>query len=270
MEYENLKKIQKKKYDVDIATDAGDQPQHIIKRSAGSTTSVQSTPYQTFCLDEDLDGVSARGSLQRQSEPSPMERRRATSANTTYSYPKVPVGIQGRKSHQEDEAGYAYATTESVAPKRKLKSQSTSQIPDSSPLAITDQPLPLPPTLIMGNSPAVQMSKHPGAVKRISDTITIYDQPLLPKPDRQTSTTKPTQISISGFQMNAPSATAGVKPLVMKMLPLYFCMDDGKVYADRNAASVPTHHLIEVNMNAEMNTSMIASAKPQRGFSHVS
>lgn len=53
------------------------------------------------------------------------------------------------------------------------------------------------------------------------------------------------RISNSKFQAGR-RLVASVKPLVMNVLPLYLCMDDGKIYADQNATSIPTHHLVEV------------------------
>lgn len=130
-------------------------------------------------------------------------------------------------------------------------SQSVYQVPNATtrPLSIE---LPPNSTALIDNSPRESTTQasdvttpvHP--VRRISDSVISVQHAVgHPVAKKSLSVSSGGRVG-NGFQTESTSVIA--KPLIMKVLPLYLCMDDGKVYADQNAASIPTHHLIEVKV----------------------
>ena len=289
MEYENIKQFKKIKEDAESIIDVIDTSE-IASRSQQARTSIcsigsaQSAPYHTFCKEtHELAEEYSSASQKQKSEHTSAERRKTAlpsataSPSATYSYPKRPT--PNRLQNDNTEEGYAYAITEGVATKRnnKQKSQSSwqvSKVSESIPsISIVDQPLPLPPSVLkdagqsviqLGNNTTVS---QPMVRKGSGSDITglenyQYDRRLPAKPSQRSNS----EINQDTF----PRPSIGTKPLVMKVLPLYFCIDDGRVYADRNTASIPTHHLVEVGEDLEKKIGSLSLAKPLTAFPRVS
>lgn len=285
MEYENIKQFKKIKEDAESIIDVIDTSE-MASRSQQARTSIcsigsaQSAPYHTFCKEtHELAEEHSSASQEQKSEHTSAERRKTASPSATYSYPKRPT--PNRLQNDDTEEGYAYAMTEDVATKRnnKQKSQSTSQVSKASEsirsISIVDQPLPLPPSVLkdagqsviqLGNNTTVSASQslvRKGSGSDITGLENYQYQRRLPAKPFQRSTSEINQDTF-------PRPSIGAKPLVMKVLPLYFCVDDGRVYADRNTASIPTHHLVEVSEDLEKKIGSLSLAKPLTAFPRVS
>ena len=254
MEYENLKNWRKKKEEFEADTDTvinASQQQTCTDR-VDSISSIQSAPYLIFCPDDNVDPCLKRSSLQELNEELPFERIRAASVSTaaTYSYPQRSKVVNLRSPNKEEEKENAYATV--GVDTKSERSQSASKVPNAPtrPLSLVVEQPPTTSTALMDNGRTVSQESDVGSpsypASRVSDSTMGIQHTMIGHPVAKNSRSVSSgRDSSSGLQMES-TLVIGVKPLIMKMLPLYFCMDDGKVYADQNAASIPTHHLVEV------------------------
>ena len=251
MEYENLKNWrQKKKEEFEADGDTNNVSLQRAER-VDSISPIQSAPYQIFYSeDNNVEPRLKDSSLQEFQEPeeSPAERVRATSLSATYSHPQRPKAVSLRSPNREEEGGYAYVyATADVDLNNKL-SQSASQVPNTPtvPLSLLVEQPPNSTALIddrRSGVSQVHMKDVGSPARRVSDSVVSIQHPA-GHPMAKKSLSVSSGHGSSRFQTEPTFVS--VKPLIMKMLPLYLCIDDGKVYADQNAASIPTHHLVEV------------------------
>ena len=241
MEYENLKHLQKKEeFVADADTIDALSQQQIQTERADSFSSSHSASYQIFYPGDSVETRLKESSLQDLQEES------LTLNNATYSHPqsirsRSPDGV-------EDDEGYAKAHASSD---ENEVSPSVYQVPNAParPLSVE---LPPNSTTQIDDSPkesTIQASdvatpSHPE--RRISDSVIGVHHAVGRPVAKKCLSVSGGDHGGSGLQREPTSVVT--KPLIMKVLPLYLCMDDGnfKVYADQNAASIPTHHLIEV------------------------
>lgn len=255
MEYENLKHRQKKQQEVDADISPSVSTAQQLTNPTGSTNSTpRSTSYQMFYLADDqslLRHVTSQGE-----NTQPEEDGQATSA-AMYFYPQRSK--TSNKLPKVDEEGYAYASTVGMDTGRKLHSQPVSPVPSAPvlPSSLADRQVTPPSALSFDDKRSVsQTSDHVAhshqPARKISDDV-IRSQPKGHPAAKQ--------------RLSVGSGSVSSKPLIMKMLPLYLCMDDGKVYADYNATSIPTHHLVEFRelerkIQQSMNQKQIPSTPP--------
>ena len=246
MEYENLKHLQEKKeelvadHDIDtctIDTSSGSQQQI----QADSFSSSYSAPYQVFYPGDNVETPLKESSLHEESS--------TPDRAATYSHPAQPMML--RPDKEEDEEG---RTKTDVSSDKDQVSQSVYQVP-SIPAQPIPGPVELPPNStaeLIDNttreSDAIQVSDVAAPshqARRVSDTV-VNVQHVVGRPVAKKSLSVSSGSCGGNRFQTEPTSSVVPKPLIMKVLPLYLCMDDGKVYADQNAASIPTHHLIEV------------------------
>ena len=233
MDYENFKNLRRK-----VNSYSGDQPASSSSRQtskytrAGSLESAQGSSYQTFYVEEgsatstDYEQPSRHATPQHGSAQ--MGRRRAVSVSASYySYPRSV-----KKSSEANEGGYAYATTTAHASALPSADEHEEQ---------THESLSQPPSMSASKVPftAVTAGQLP--------TLDAGHEAEVDIENTESGLLSTSQCVGPAIKVIRPTTGSTIKPLVMKMLPLYLCTEDGKVYADQNAASIPTHHLVEVN-----------------------
>ena len=303
MEYENLKWLRRESQTITGADDSEliSQPQN-VRTSVVSDGSTQSVAYQTFYLEG--DAVPLPGQESPQDGCLPTERRQAASTSATYSYPCKPkeankgdedeyayamtvdvlVSKQKQlKSHSVTELKIPAALPLSITDRplplpppvladvnQTVTELNTGSVRDSSqpgvaslPPLITDQPSQLSPCLVSATE--LNDSTSTDATRADSDSIPAPEAvaPDLTQTNEQSSSLLNPRMGSTDYPSEA-SISVGAKPLVMKMFPLYLSMDGRKIYADRNATSIPTHHLVEVTVmgNLEQKCDAPQSAKP--------
>lgn len=251
MEYENLKSLQENEveFDKDV-TDASSQQR---TERTDSISSTHSASYQIFYSENSVEPHFKESSLQEPQEDSltDHEKRRAMPDSAMYSHPQPILSLKSPDKEEDEER---YANTHISSDENKM-SHSVYQVPKTptNPLSV-EQPANSTFTALIDIGPGqsivrvggVTTPAHP--MRRISDSVVNIQRTVghsVAKKSLSVSSGSPGS-SIRGFQQMEPTSVAANKPLIMKVLPLYLCMDDGKVYADQNAASIPTHHLIEI------------------------
>ena len=227
-----------------VAIDASSQhAEQIRTERADSFSSSHSASYQIFYPEDSMKTRHKENSLQELQEES------LTPDSATYSHPQ-PTRSKSpdTKGREENEEGYAKTR---VSSDENVASQSVYQVPNAPTQPLSAE---LPPrnstATLTDSSPSesvIQASdiatpSHP--VRRISDCVVSVQQAIGHPVAKNSLSVSNDGHGGNGFQTE--SASVVVKPLIMKVLPLYLFMDDGKVYADQNAASIPTHHLVEV------------------------
>ena len=256
MEYENLKHLQKKdEFVADTDTTDALSQQPIQTERADSFSSTHSASYQILFHPED-DGVETHhdlkeGSLEEVQEEPPT----ADLDSAVYSHPQ---SVRLRSPERgEDGEGYTKVHVSSEM------SQSIYQIPNAPTQPLSVELPPNSTSAVIDNSSrefTIQVTDNSTGeftmqatntaapslpVRRISDSVVSVQHAIgHPVAKKSLSVSSGTRGG-SGFQTE-PINSVAAKPLIMKVLPLYLCMGDGKVYADKNAASIPTHHLVEV------------------------
>lgn len=242
MEYENLKNLQEtEEFVADTDTTYASSQQRTEKRdSIGST---HNASYQIFYSENSIKPHFKESLLQELQEESltDHEKGRATPDSATYSHPQ-PVSLRS-PDKEEDVEGYANTHTSSD----ENSAYQVPKAPTVDPLPVEQSPNSI---ILIDNGPGqsivhvsdVATPAHP--VRRVSDSVVSIQLHPVVKKSLSVSSGSPGS-SAHGFQQMELTSVAA-KPLIMKVLPLYLCMNDGKIYADQNAASIPTHHLIEV------------------------
>ncbi len=228
------------------ATDASSQHAQQIDihmERANSFSSSHSASYQIFYPEDSTETYLEESSLQEHQEES------LTPDSATYSHPQ-PVRLRSPDG-EENEEGYAKTH---ISSDENVVSQSIYQVPNAStvtqPLAVELPPRNSTATVpIDSSSRESTIQASDGATtsnlaRRISDSSVAVQHATGHPVAKNSLSVSSNGRGGNGFQTECASVVA--KPLIMKVLPLYLCMDDGKVYADQNAASIPTHHLVEV------------------------
>ena len=230
MDYENLRRK--------VNSYSGGQPALGISQQtskytrAGSLDSAKSSSYQTFYVEEgsatDYEQPSRHTTPQHGSHSAQIERRQAFSVSSPYySYPRSV-----KKLSEANEGGYAYATTTAHASALPSADEHEEQ---------THESLSRPPSMSASKVPltAVTAGQLPALDAGHEAEVDIENT--------ESGLLSTSQCVGPAIKVIRPTTGSTIKPLVMKMLPLYLCTEDGKVYADQNTASIPTHHLVEVN-----------------------
>ena len=256
MEYENLKHLQKKdEFVADTDTTDALSQQPIQTERADSFSSTHSASYQILFHPEDTEETRLKESSLEEVQEEPLT---ADLDSAVYSHPQ-PVRLRS-PDRGEDGGGY---TKVRVSSDVNEMSQSVYQIPNApiQPLSVE-----LPPKSTSADTDnssrefiiqatdnstgeftiqATNTATPSLPLRRISDSVVSAQHAIgHPVAKKSLSVSSGTRGG-SGFQTE-PINSVAAKPLIMKVLPLYLCMGDGKVYADKNAASIPTHHLVEV------------------------
>ena len=284
MEYENLNNLRREN-DSDAVT------ANPLQHMKASVTSTGTPGYQMFFLEGDSEQPSGNHSTEDEQSNTERSHSTSVGATYSYPGGPKDVKSLLYKCNKEDYAlatttdvvpkqelkslslpsastfppssdDHALPLPPAVMVKEDQAAQPLLQQSDSAgedrthpgaPQCVTDQPQPpsenvsdsSSATLLMSNSTTINIA-YP--VREDSNSATLPQKWILSDGHSLLKTNQ--RISSSEFQAGSTSV-ASVKPMVMKVFPLYLCMDDGKIYADQNTASIPTHHLVEVTRDLE-------------------
>lgn len=230
--------------DTDAIDASSQHAEQIWTERIDSFSSSHSASYQIFYSEDSMDTCLKESSLQELQEES------LTPDSATYSHPQ-PTRLKSpdTEGREENEEGYAKVH---VSSDENVASQSVYQVPNAptQPLSVEIPPKNSTATLT-DSSPsesadiqASDVATPSHSARRTSDSIVSIQREIGHPVVKNSLSVSNDGRGGSGIQTEPASVVS--KPLIMKVLPLYLCMNDGKVYADQNAASIPTHHLVEV------------------------